>query len=103
MLREQTLLILLGLADGPRHGYGLIAAVADLSGGTVRIGPGTLYGALDRLTAHGLVEMSGSEVVEGRTRRYYRLTPDGVAAVRAESDRLSQLARRARGAVARLA
>jgi DNA-binding PadR family transcriptional regulator len=102
-MREQTYLVLLALADGPRHGYVIVKAVAELSGGRVRIGPGTLYGALDRLTGEGLVEVSGAEIVDGRHRRYYRLTEAGMAAVTAETARLSELAARARRIVARFA
>lgn len=76
-LREQTYLVLLALADGPLHGYAVIAAVAETSDGAVRLGPGTLYGALDRLTGDGLVVVSSEAVVDGRHRRYYQLTGVG--------------------------
>lgn len=94
-LTEQSYLVLLALADGPLHGYGIVQAVLDLSAGAARLGAGTLYGLLDRLTSGGLVAPSGEEVVDGRLRRYYRLTDDGVAAVTAETARLRALARRA--------
>jgi DNA-binding PadR family transcriptional regulator len=58
---------------------------------------------LDRLAGEGLVEVSGAEVVDGRHRRYYRLTRAGVEVVGAETARLSALAARARRIVARLA
>ena len=87
-LREPTFLILTALADAPRHGYGLIAEVDRLSDGRVALRPGTLYGALDRLTEDGFVARDREEVVDGRLRRYYRLTPDGEGALRAETDRM---------------
>jgi DNA-binding PadR family transcriptional regulator len=95
-LREQTYLILLALADGPLHGYGVIQAVRDLSAGEVKLGPGTLYGALDRLSVDGLVAVTGEEVVEGRHRRYYALTDDGHRCVAEETARLSALVETAR-------
>jgi DNA-binding PadR family transcriptional regulator len=91
-MREPTFLILTALADEPRHGYGVIQEVSALSGGRVSLLPGTLYTALDRLAAQGLVQLDREEVVEGRLRRYYRLTPPGVDALRAEASRLRELA-----------
>jgi len=67
-LREPTFLILAALAGGPLHGYGLIAEVDRLSDGHV---------TADR-----------EEIVDGRLRRYYRLTPDGETALRAETERM---------------
>lgn len=87
-LREPTFLILTALARAPQHGYGLITEVAELSGGRTRLRPGTLYGALDRLRDEGLVATEREEVVDGRLRRYYRLTDEGAEVLRAEADRL---------------
>jgi PadR family transcriptional regulator PadR len=91
-LREPTYFILASLLDGPLHGYGLVRRAAELSGGRVRLTAGTLYGALDRLSTEGIVEPDGEEVVDGRLRRIYRLTPAGVALVAAEAARLRQAA-----------
>ncbi|GHJ50934.1 PadR family transcriptional regulator [Micromonospora chersina] len=91
-MREPTFLILTALAGGPRHGYGIIQEVTALSAARVSLLPGTLYTALDRLTAQGLVERDREEVVDGRLRRYYRLTTAGLDALRAETARLRQLA-----------
>jgi DNA-binding PadR family transcriptional regulator len=85
--------ILAALLDGALHGYGIIKKAADLSGGRVRLAAGTLYGALDRLAAEGLVAAEGEEKVEGRTRRYYRLTDDGRQVVLEEAVRMQQAAR----------
>jgi len=95
-ITEQAYLVLLSLAEQPRHGYGIVGAVLELSGGTTKLGAGTLYGLLDRMGDAGLVEPSGEEVVDGRLRRYYRLTDDGSAALVAETARLRALTRRAR-------
>ena len=70
-----------------------------VSSGTTRtgspLGPGTLYAALDRLDAEGLVEVDHDELVDGRNRRYYRLTSSGAAALTAEAGRLARTARKA--------
>ena len=91
-MREPTFLILTALADQPRHGYGVIQEVAALSANRVTLLPGTLYAALDRLVAQGLVVRDREEVADGRLRRYYRLTSDGMATLRAETARLRALA-----------
>ncbi len=87
-MREPTFLILTALARAPMHGYGLIQEVAELSAGTLELRPGTLYGALDRLTDDGLVALDREEIVDGRARKYYRLTDAGEAALRGEAERL---------------
>ena len=76
-MQEATFLILTALAAESQHGYGIITDVRQISGGRVRLRAGTLYTALDRLRADGLVEVDREEIVEGRLRRYYRLTPAG--------------------------
>jgi len=95
-MQVPTFLILAALAGQPRHGYGIVQVVADLSAGEVKLRPGTLYGALDRLTEQGFIELDHEEAVEGRLRRYYRLTTDGAAALSAEIDRLQRHADAAR-------
>jgi DNA-binding PadR family transcriptional regulator len=94
-IREPTFLILAALAVGPRHGYALLQEVAELSDGRVRLRPGTLYGALDRLADEGLVSESGAELVDGRQRRYYVLTDAGVDVLAAETRRQRANASRA--------
>ena len=94
-MTEQAYLVLLSLAGQRRHGYAIVQTVLDLSDGRTRLGPGTLYGLLDRMTSAGLVAPCGDEVVDGRLRRYYRLTEDGSAAAAAEAERLRVLNRRA--------
>jgi DNA-binding PadR family transcriptional regulator len=87
-MREPTFWILTALAAAPRHGYGVIQEATALSGGRVVLQAGTLYAALDRLAAEGLVEVDREEEVGGRTRRYYRLTRRGASALSAETERL---------------
>ncbi len=76
-MRETTYLILTALASGERHGYGIVQEVQAISEGRVRLGTGSLYGALERLLGEGLIEATREEVVDGRTRRYYRLSGTG--------------------------
>jgi DNA-binding PadR family transcriptional regulator len=87
-MQEATFLILTALADGSQHGYGIIADVQEISGGRVRLRPGTLYDALDRLRASELIGVDREEVVGGRLRRYYQLTPAGAKRLGAEAARL---------------
>ena len=100
-LREPTFLILAALAPQPLHGYAIIGEVADLSGGRLTLRPGTLYGALDRLAEEGLLESDREEVVDGRLRRYYRLTDDGAAVLEREAARLQHNAEAARRRLSR--
>jgi PadR family transcriptional regulator len=92
-MRRPTYFILAALLRGPLHGYAIIKLVEDLSEGSVRLATGTLYAAVDRLHEAGLVEPVKQEVVNGRARRYYALTPDGSAAVRDEAAQMARAAR----------
>jgi DNA-binding PadR family transcriptional regulator len=87
-LREPTFLILTALAVEPKHGYGIIQDVEQISDGRVRLKAGTLYAALDRLTAEGLIDVDREEVADSRLRRYYRLTGVGASRLAAEAERL---------------
>ena len=87
-MTEQTLFILASLLDGPKHGYAIAQDARELSGERVKLTAGTLYGALERLADAGLVEPDREEVVNGRRRRYFRLTGSGTAAIQAETERL---------------
>ena len=99
-LTEPAFFVLAALADAPRHGYGLIGEVQELSGGRVRLRVGTLYGVLDRLVAEGAIQPDHEEVHAGRVRRYYRLTDTGRHALEAEVARQEANARAARGRLA---
>jgi DNA-binding PadR family transcriptional regulator len=87
-MQEATFMILTALANGAQHGYGIITDVQEISGDRVRLRPGTLYTALDRLCADELIVVDREEIVEGRLRRYYRLTPAGTERLGAEAARL---------------
>jgi DNA-binding PadR family transcriptional regulator len=89
--------ILLALADAQRHGYGIMQEVESRSRGKVRLGPGTLYGAIKRLLTAELIEPSpqrpaGSDD-DPRRSRYYRLTRRGRSIAAAEAERLAELLR----------
>ncbi len=99
-LHEPTFLVLAALAAEPLHGYGIIQAVSELSEGRVALRAGTLYPALDRLSADGLVELAHEVVVDNRLRRYYRLTDTGVDRLAVDVERQR---RNAEAAAARLA
>lgn len=88
--------ILLALADGERHGYGIMKEVAAHSGGAMQMGPGTLYGSIKRMLAAGLIAESGERPdpeLDDERRRYYRLTPLGRRVATAEAGRLASLVR----------
>lgn len=87
-----TFHILAAMLDGPLHGYGIIKRAHDLSGGRVRLAAGTLYAALDRLRDAGLVDVDREETVNGRARRYYRLSGAGREALRDEAGRMASAA-----------
>ncbi|MFC7527733.1 PadR family transcriptional regulator [Actinoplanes sp. GCM10030250] len=91
-MREPTFLVLTALAEEPRHGYAVIEDVTAMTGGRVRLRAGTLYAALDRLRAEGLIEVDREEIVQSRLRRYYRLTAAGERSLATETARLRQQA-----------
>ena len=89
--------ILLALADRERHGYGIMQEVEEHSQGTTRLGPGTLYGAIKRMLAAGLIEESPRRPTpkddDKRRRCYYRLTRLGRETAAKEARRLAALVR----------
>ncbi|MGH3280774.1 MAG: PadR family transcriptional regulator [Trebonia sp.] len=82
---EASVLVLVSLAGGPKHGYALIRDVRQFAG--VELGPGTLYGALDRLERLGLIESLPAD----ERRHPYRITPPGAAALRAHLDSVERV------------
>lgn len=82
---EASVLILVSLADGPKHGYALIKDVKQFAG--MELGPGTLYGALDRLERLGFVE----PLPANERRHPYRITVQGAAALRVHLDSLEEI------------
>ena len=81
-LQEAVLLVLTALSRGSQHGSGIITDVQEISGGRVRLRAGTLYTALDRLRADGLIGIEREEIVANRLRRYYRIFPVPTSAPR---------------------
>src|SRR5918911_5009539 len=93
-LTPAVLQILLALADGERHGYGIMREVEGRTGGETRLGPGTLYGSIKRMLADGLIEESDERPdpeMDDQRRRYYRITDFGRRAAGAEALRLESL------------
>jgi DNA-binding PadR family transcriptional regulator len=83
---DPSLLIMASLADGPKHGYAMTRDVKEMAG--VRLGPGTLYGAIARLEERGLIEPLETE----DRRRPYRLTGSGAAVLREQLTALERVA-----------
>jgi DNA-binding PadR family transcriptional regulator len=81
--------ILAALAEGERHGYAIMKWTALSEGGGLAMGPGTLYGSLDRMMQSRLVEETGS--TDDERRRYYRITSFGGKVLSAEAERLHRL------------
>ena len=95
-LKPSSFYILLALAEGPRHGYGILRDVEEQTDGSVRLWPVTLYGSLEKLVASELIEELGPGARppgESEKRRYYQLTRKGRVALDDESGRLRALAR----------
>jgi DNA-binding PadR family transcriptional regulator len=82
---EPAVLIMISLAGGPKHGYAITSDVGKVVG--VRLGPGTLYGAIARLEERGLIEPLPAD----DRRRPYRLTSRGALALRAHLDALERM------------
>ncbi len=98
-LTPAVLHILLALADGERHGYGIMQEVSRRAGSQVKMGPGTLYGSIKRMLADGLIEEAGERpdpALDDERRRYYRLTAFGLRVMQAEVLRLQQIVSLAR-------
>lgn len=86
--------ILLALADGERHGYSIMQEVMRITGGTIQMGPGTLYGTIKRMLEARLIAESDERPdpqMDDERRRYYRLTPFGERVAQAEVERLAAL------------
>jgi DNA-binding PadR family transcriptional regulator len=89
--------ILVGLGDETMHGYGIMLAIEEMTGGQVQMAPGTLYTTIKKLLVAGLIEEVEAGVGQSdERRRYYRTTGHGLAFVRAELGRLDHLVRRGR-------
>lgn len=86
--------IIVALAEGEKHGYAIMRDVEQLSGGIVRMGPGSMYGSIKRMIDQGLLEESAARpdpALDDERRRYYALTNLGHCVGAAEHARLSRL------------
>jgi DNA-binding PadR family transcriptional regulator len=93
-LKHSSYQVLLALASGEKHGYGIMQELSTLTDGRETILPGTLYATLARMVSEGLVEELDTPVDDwsgGPKRRYYRRTEFGRAVAAAESERLKTL------------
>jgi len=98
-LSAATFHILMALAEGDRHGYGIIQDVAASTDGSLKLSTGTLYRSIQRMLEQGLIVETRERPApdqDDERRRYYRITPFGTAVARAEARRLTQLVRLAR-------
>jgi DNA-binding PadR family transcriptional regulator len=100
-LSPQAFHILIALADHDQHGYGIMLDVAERTGGKLRLSAGTLYGLMKRLLEQGLItELNDKQRPatgnDDERRRYYRLTPLGRKAAKAEAQRMAELVAQAR-------
>lgn len=91
-LTEPVFLVLLSLAQRPRHGYSILKDVEQISGGRVVLSTGTLYGALQRLLSEGWIERFEDQDTS-REKRAYRLSSKGRRNLEAEIDRMQHLTR----------
>jgi DNA-binding PadR family transcriptional regulator len=86
--------ILLSLAEGERHGYALKREIVRRTGGKLNLGPGVLYGSISKMLEQGLIAESDERPdphLDDERRRYYRITPLGRKAARAEAARMQEL------------
>ena len=98
-LTPAVLHILLALADGEQHGYAIAQAIEAVTAGSVRMGPGTLYGSIGRMVAGGLIEESTRARGRGdddERRRFYRMTALGRRVLESETERLASVVALAR-------
>src|SRR5215469_13645603 len=91
-MREPTYFVLASMLGGPVHGSAIIKRAETLSDGRVRLATGTLYAALDRLTASGYVCRVRDEPVASHVRHRYGLTPSGIRALRGGASRMPDAA-----------
>lgn len=103
-LPPATFHILMALADEDRHGYAVIQDIASRTGGELKMSAGTLYRSIQRMQEQGLIVETQSRLAredDDERRRYYRVTPFGLAVARAEARRLTRMVKlaRARGIV----
>ncbi|MFB9626622.1 PadR family transcriptional regulator [Nonomuraea helvata] len=91
-MSEPMYFVLTALRAGPLHGHAISKSIKELSGGRVKPSVGTLYGILERLNERGVISVDREETVNGRNRRYFRITDEGQALVEAEARRMHEAA-----------
>ncbi|MEW1846946.1 PadR family transcriptional regulator [Nonomuraea angiospora] len=89
---EPMFFVLAALRAGPLHGHAISKSIKELSSGRVQPSVGTLYGILERLNERGVITVDREETVNGRNRRYFRITDEGQSLVEAEARRMQQAA-----------
>ncbi|MBB5775567.1 PadR family transcriptional regulator [Nonomuraea angiospora] len=89
---EPMFFVLAALRAGPLHGHAISKSIKELSAGRVQPSVGTLYGILERLNERGVITVDREETVNGRNRRYFRITDEGQSLVEAEARRMQQAA-----------
>ncbi|NRQ40388.1 PadR family transcriptional regulator [Nonomuraea sp. NN258] len=89
---EPMYFVLTALRGGPLHGHAISKSIQELSGGRVKPSVGTLYGILERLNERGVIAVDREETVNGRNRRYFRITDQGQTLVEAEARRMQEAA-----------
>ncbi|MEV4010546.1 PadR family transcriptional regulator [Nonomuraea angiospora] len=89
---EPMFFVLAALRAGPLHGHAISKSIRELSGGRVQPSVGTLYGILERLNERGVITVDREETVNGRNRRYFRITDEGQSLVEAEARRMQEAA-----------
>ncbi|MEV4470070.1 MULTISPECIES: PadR family transcriptional regulator [Nonomuraea] len=89
---EPMYFVLTALRAGPLHGHAISKSIKELSAGRVQPSVGTLYGILERLNERGVITVDREETVNGRNRRYFRITDEGQALVEAEARRMHEAA-----------
>jgi DNA-binding PadR family transcriptional regulator len=99
-LTEPTFCILAALAE-PRHGYAIMQWAAEMTGDRVKLGPGTLYGALASLQERGLISPTGERKEGTDRRKVFLLSDQGRALLEAETQRLESIAQIGRKALGR--
>ena len=95
-LTPVVLHILLTLAEGARHGYAIAQEIEETTEGQIRMGPGTLYGSIQRMLSSSLIEEAPNPrttVADDARRRYYRMTSFGRSVLELELDRLARIVR----------
>jgi DNA-binding PadR family transcriptional regulator len=97
-LKPVDLMVLMTLARGELHGYGIVQSIADETDGQIRLVPGNLYSVIQRLEGRGLLEETDKRPapdLDDRRRRYYAITPFGRRVLQAEAERLRGVVGRA--------